>query len=101
MVGFTDHDEPVSFDGTDFAPETALDASDTSTKLGLSPDAFEAAGALSSVAITEADISAGRYDGVVVEAWDMDWRIPPDRVLLGLRASALTSCTCRDQPRPK
>jgi len=51
VMGFTDHDVAVTFDGTTFQPETALDATDTAQKLGLAPDELEATGALSAAAV--------------------------------------------------
>lgn len=82
-LGFTDHDMPVTFGGLTYAPETALTASEASTSLGMRPDELDASGALSSEGITEGDLVAGLYDGAGVEMWDVDWRDPDTRQLLG------------------
>ena len=54
----------------------ALDASQARATLGLGADAQEVAGALSSDALDEADIAAGRYDDAEVEIYDVDWTDP-------------------------
>lgn len=83
VFGFTDHDRPLTFDGTVFEPGAALTASDAAASLGLAPDDQDAAGALSSTAITESDIDRGLYDGAAVEVWDADWSNPEARRLIG------------------
>lgn len=79
--GFTDHDRAVDFDGVRFKPETGLSAAALMQTTGLSVDNTEAVGALSDVAITEADIAAGRFDGAAIEAWLVQWDAPENRVL--------------------
>ncbi len=79
--GFTDHDRAVDFDGVRFKPETGLTAAALMQTTGLSVDNTEAVGALSDVAITEADIAAGRFDGAAIEAWLVQWDAPENRVL--------------------
>ncbi len=79
--GFTDHDQPIVFDGTEFKADTGLTAAALSQSTGLSVDNTEAIGALSDVSITEADILAGRFDGAAVEAFLVDWSKPENRVL--------------------
>lgn len=83
VYGFTDHDAPVTFDGLTYAPEAALDASEAAASLGLAPDEMDAAGALSADFITEDDLTAGAYDGAEVLAYDVNWRDPAARRLLG------------------
>lgn len=83
VYGFTDHDAPVTFDGLTYAPEGALDATAAAASLGLAPDELDAAGALSADFITEADLAAGLYDGAEVLAFDVNWRDPTARRLLG------------------
>ncbi len=79
--GFTDHDCDLSFEDTVFRAGTGLSAAALSQTTGLSVDNTEAVGALSDVAITEADIFAGRFDGAGVEAWLVQWANPENRVL--------------------
>lgn len=73
VLGFTDHDGPLSFDGIDFAADTGLSALALQQTTGLSVDNTEALGALSSMAIREEDIEAGRFDGAEVRAWLVNW----------------------------
>ena len=80
-MGFTDHDRRLVFEGCEFRPETGLSARALSQSTGLSVDNTEAIGALSDAAITEADIAAGRYDGAMIEAWQVQWSQPENRVL--------------------
>ncbi|MFQ1700670.1 DUF2163 domain-containing protein [Loktanella agnita] len=77
--GFTDHDLPIQFDGITFAPESGLSARALASTTGLAVDNTEAMGVLSSAAITEADIAAGRYDGAAVTVWLVQWDDPVAR----------------------
>jgi len=61
VLGFTDHDRDLSFGGTLFRAESGYAASDIEAVAGLQAPSGEVAGALTSEAITEADIAAGRY----------------------------------------
>ncbi|MDR3475183.1 MAG: DUF2163 domain-containing protein [Devosia sp.] len=74
VLGFTDHDLPLSFGGADFLPATGLDGGEESAKLGPQIDTSEVVGILSSAAITEDDILLGRYDGALVETFRVNWR---------------------------
>lgn len=78
--GFTDHDQILSFDGTEFEPESGLTASEIRSGADLSVDAQDAAGALRSDRITEADILDGRWDNAEVELWRVNWQVPSQRV---------------------
>jgi len=73
VLGFTDHDRPLNFEGIAFQPESGLTARALVSASGLSVNNSEAVGALSSDAITEADIAAGRYDGAAVVLWHVCW----------------------------
>jgi uncharacterized phage protein (TIGR02218 family) len=73
VLGFTDHDRMLTVDGLDYEPRSGLTASETRTTVGLTPDASDVEGALSSDAISEADIAAGRYDGARVDAFLVNW----------------------------
>lgn len=80
--GFTDHDRLLSFDGTEFEPESGLTASEIRSGADLSVDAQDAAGALRSDRIAEADILDGRWDNAEVELWRVNWDNPAHRVLM-------------------
>lgn len=73
VLGFTDHDRDLAFEGYIFRADTGLTARALQQTTGLSVDNTEAMGALSDAAITEADIIAGRYDGAEVIAWLVNW----------------------------
>lgn len=74
VLGFTDHDEVLRFDGITFRADTGLSALAIQQTTGLSVDNTEALGALSDTSIREEDIEAGRYDGAEVVAWLVNWR---------------------------
>lgn len=80
-LGFTDHDQDLGFDGVVFRADTGLTARALMQTTGLAIDNSEAIGALSAASVTEADISAGRYDGAVVEAWLVNWKDPEQRLM--------------------
>ena len=82
LLGFTDHDTPLEFEGVVFEPQSGMTAKALSQTTGLSVDNTEAYGALSSDAITEADIVAGRFDGAEVRAWLVNWANPDERALI-------------------
>lgn len=81
-LGFTDHDEPLAFEGIAFRAESGMSALALQQTTGLSVDNTEALGALSDAAIREADIEAGRYDGAEVRAWLVNWQNTAQRVLV-------------------
>ena len=81
-LGFTDHDAPLQVDGVVCAAASGWSAGTAEGELGATPGQASAAGALSSDAITEADIAAGLYDGAVVETWRVDWSDPATRLRL-------------------
>jgi uncharacterized phage protein (TIGR02218 family) len=91
VLGFTDHDRDLSFDGVEFRAGTGLTARAIQQGTGLAVDNSEALGALSSAAITEADIAAGRYDGAEVTAWLVNWQdVTARRVLFRGRLGDIT-----------
>ena len=80
--GFTDHDRTLSFDGTDFEPESGLTASEVRSGSDLSVDAQDAEGVLTSDRISETDILDGRWDNAAVELWRVNWADTSQRVML-------------------
>ncbi len=73
VFGFTDHDQPLTFDGITFRADSGMSAKTVTQSTGLSVDNTEAMGALSDPAINAADIEAGRYDGAEVRSWLVRW----------------------------
>jgi uncharacterized phage protein (TIGR02218 family) len=80
VFGFTDHDQALSFGGTDYLP--MLDGTEMPARLGGQVDTGEVIGVLRSDAIGADDIAAGLFDGVEVETWRVNWRDVSQRVLL-------------------
>lgn len=80
VLGFTDHDQMLSFGGTDYLP--MLDGGEVPARLGGQVDTGEVIGVLRSDAIAEDDIAAGLYDGAEVETWRVNWRDVSQRALL-------------------
>lgn len=74
VLGFTDHDCVLRFDGLVFQPGSGLTARAVSQATGLSVDNTEALGVLSDAAVREADIEAGRFDGAGVRCWLVNWQ---------------------------
>lgn len=82
VLGFTDHDRDLNFDGVVFRARSGMTARALMQSSGLAVDNTEAAGALSNLALTEADLAAGRWDGARVRIWEIDWAAPQDRRLV-------------------
>ena len=80
--GFTDHDRTLTFEGTEFEPESGFAASEIRAGSDLSVDAQDAEGVLSSDRITETDILEGRWDNAEVELWRVNWADTSQRVLM-------------------
>ncbi len=81
VMGFTDHDRDLQFDGVIFKASTGLDAAAVQSSTGLSVDNSQAVGALSDFGLDEVDIRAGRYDGAEILSWLVNWRDVVQRVL--------------------
>ncbi len=82
VLGFTDHDVDLAFDGLSFAADSGMAARTLEQTTGLSVDNTEALGVLTSAAVTEEDIRAGRYDGAQVVAWLVNWADVSQRLVL-------------------
>ncbi|GGF29261.1 hypothetical protein GCM10011321_20800 [Youhaiella tibetensis] len=82
VLGFTDHDVTLSFEGTNFVPAHGLDAGEGTAKLGAQVDTSEVVGILHSDAIAETDILLGRFDGALVETFRVNWRDTAMRALM-------------------
>ena len=82
VMGFTDHDGDVAFEGTLFRAASGLDAGALQAGTGLAVDNGQAVGALSSAAISEADIREGRFDRARVVQWLVDWTRPDLRLVM-------------------
>jgi uncharacterized phage protein (TIGR02218 family) len=86
VLGFTDHDRDLTVAGVICRAATGLDAAEAESLAGFAVGGTEVAGALSSAAITEADVLAGRWDGATVETWIVNWQDAGQALLMDLGA---------------
>ncbi len=82
VSGFTDHDEPLVFDGITFEAASGFTASAIESGLGLKIDNLEVEGALSSGKLDEEAIAKGLYDDAEVEIYRVNWRDVSQKVLM-------------------
>ncbi len=82
VLGFTDHDRALAFDGTSFLPDSGAAGSGITSTADLAVDNAEIEGALSDAALSADDLAAGRYDGAGVEIFRVNWASPETRLLL-------------------
>ena len=85
VLGFTEHDRDLVFDGTTFLAASGFAASEAEQALGMAASAEEVEGGLSSAAIDEADLASGRYDGARVELFVVNWADAAQHMLLNIR----------------
>ncbi|MFM1814313.1 MAG: hypothetical protein RLZ98_1008 [Pseudomonadota bacterium] len=82
IMGFTDHDRAITFDGTTYEAASGFTASEINESVGLSVDNLEVEAALTSGSISEADLADGAYDEARVEIHRVNWKSPEQRVLM-------------------
>jgi uncharacterized phage protein (TIGR02218 family) len=82
VLGFTDHDRDLVFEGVTFGAEAGLTARALEQVTGLAVDNSEAVGALRDAGLSEADIMAGRYDGAALTIWQVNWQDVSQRQVL-------------------
>ena len=82
VFGFTDHDRPLSFGGTDYLPGSGATGSALQSSADLAVDNADIEGALNADALSAEDLAAGRYDGAEVEIFRVNWAAPEQRALL-------------------
>ena len=75
-IALTSHDERVISDGVLHQPQPGMVPSAITQKLGIEPQSGEVAGALSSDALAEEDLSLGRWDGARISLTAVDWQDP-------------------------
>jgi uncharacterized phage protein (TIGR02218 family) len=73
---FTDHSEPITVDGNTFTPLSGISASARQKQAGLQSQNLEIVGILSSDAITNDDLRAGKYRDAQITEQSVDWRYP-------------------------
>jgi len=82
-IGITAHDRDLELDGLVYRAAPGMTPSAISRSADLDADSMDVTGALSSVAIGEADLLAGRWDGARVALFATDWMAPGEKVSLG------------------
>ncbi|CUA90599.1 phage conserved hypothetical protein BR0599 [Chelatococcus sambhunathii] len=78
-LGFTDHDENLSFDGVTYEALAGMTASAVTQTLSLNVDTMDIAGALQSDHLNEADLAAGLYNNAALTLYLVDWTDVTDR----------------------
>jgi uncharacterized phage protein (TIGR02218 family) len=81
VLGFTDHDNNLTFLSTTFLASSGFEATEVQSSLGLSVDNVDVAGGFDSAAITETDLNAGRYDDADIEIYWVNWADVTQRIL--------------------
>jgi uncharacterized phage protein (TIGR02218 family) len=82
VMGFTDHNRDLAFDSLTYRAASGFTATSIEDQLGLAVSNLDVEGALSSVAITEDDLHAGRYDDAAVTIYLVNWQDVSQRVIL-------------------
>lgn len=82
VMGFTDHDRDVTIDAVTYKAATGFTATAVQDQLGLSVSNLDVDGALSSAAITEADLATGLYDDAAVTIMRVNWADTSQNVVI-------------------
>ena len=82
ILGFTDHDRKLDFDGTQFVAFDGFEVTEMVSAVGLGVDNLDVAGALNSSRLNEDDLNAGLFDNAVVEIYTVNWRSVDQRLLI-------------------
>ncbi|MEP9359329.1 DUF2163 domain-containing protein [Sphingomonas sp. KR3-1] len=82
-IGLTAHDRDIVWDGLVHHAAPGMLPSAITRGAGLDPASMDVTGALTSAAIGEADLLAGRWDGARVAIFACDWTDPGSQVALG------------------
>ncbi len=82
VLGFTDHEKPLVIEDVECRASSGFQPTEAVSSLGLASDNQEIEGAISSEAISEQDLLAGRFDNATVEIWMVNWQALDQRVHL-------------------
>ena len=82
VLGFTDHDRDLTFDGTTYEATAGFSASELKESVGLSVDNLDVEGAVTSERLDEQDLLAGLYDDAKVEIFRVNWADTAQHVLM-------------------
>ena len=82
LLGFTDHDDDLVFDGITYRAASGFTASSIDQSLGLNVDGLEVQGALVDDALNEDDLAAGLFDNARITVLLVDWQETDNRIIL-------------------
>jgi uncharacterized phage protein (TIGR02218 family) len=82
VLGFTDHDRPLAFEGIAFASMTGLEAAEATAELGFAIGGGDVSGALAAAGLNETDLARGAFDDARLRIWMVNWADPAQRILL-------------------
>ena len=82
IMGFTEHDDPVTFAGMTYEAEAGFTATQVQQALGLSVDNMEVVSAFRSDHISEIDLIAGVYDDAEIIVYWVNWSAPAQRTII-------------------
>lgn len=94
VIGLTDHDAPLTFEGTLFDPADGFEASQESAALGPVAGEWDLKAAFSDDRLDRKDLLAGRFDGASIETFLVDWQNTVARDLTS--SGTLGEVTSRD-----
>ena len=75
-LGLTSHDRDLTIDGLIYRAAPGMIPSAIERQDGFDPDSIELSGALTSDAITQDDLAAGRWDGATLRVSAVNWEAP-------------------------
>ena len=75
-LGLTSHDRDLVIDGLTYRAAPGMIPSAIERQDGFDPDSIELSGALTSDAITQDDLAAGRWDGATLRVSAVNWEAP-------------------------
>ena len=84
-LGLTSHDRDLVIDGLTYRAAPGMIPSAIERQDGFDPDSIELSGALTSDAITQDDLAAGRWDGATLRVSAVNWDAPEDDALFLVR----------------
>lgn len=82
VQGFTNHDNPLTFDSVTYEASTGFLGTEIESQLGMSIDNMDVFGAVDSDNISEADIKAGFYDNAEIEIYLVNWSDVTQRLIM-------------------
>jgi len=92
--GFTDHDRQLTVAGVVCHPDSGFEGSTATHRAGFAVGEEEITGLLSANVISESDLTAGRWDGAMVDVYRVNWQTPAD--CLKLRTGRIGEVVQRD-----